>query len=746
MLLTIMIGVLAGAIALLCLFTPEQLTGAVLTVTAMGILIGALMLVSSKLGKVALLSTKGVLFAILQALAIIVPLGLLVWGLANLPGDPWKALAMTLAVAALAGVLIGTTLVLSKLATTITTGAPAILPALGIIALVGVALGVAIAAFVGLVSLGIWGALAAIGAGLSAFWTNAEPFMEGIKTLSPESALGAKYLAEAVCALAGAGLISALTSLLSFGTMDLGKLGLQLQEFGEAMVLFSNTVAGKIDEDAIVAASNAGTILIDMANKLPKTGGLFGLLVGEAGNIATFGTQIVAFGQAMVNFSATVAGKINESAVMAAANAGSIMIELQNKLPKTGGLVQAICGYQDLGVFASNLVSFGSAIADFSATVDGKINESAVMAAANAGSVIAELQNKLPKTGGLVSLFSGSSNESFVRFSDNLPKLGTAIVNFSNNLTGLNVQNVTAASGAIAEITKLGEISSSNLGGTVKQVDKLIDLCNRMGTVDVTGMSSFGDALKAVADNGIKEFINSFKNSEKSATDAVNALITAMITNLDAGYAGFATSGAYVGEGFVTGVEGKWQAAYDAGYSLGLAAKQGTKDATDQNSPSKVFYGLGGFCVDGFVNAFIDNQSKSYSAGSDMANSAVSGLSKALSHVQDVIDSDMDVQPTIRPVLDLSDIKSGVGQMNGLLNSSPLVGAEANISAIRRLSQNNQNGVNLNDVVSAIDKLYDKELPKGDTYNVNGVTYDDGSNIAEAIATIVRAAILERRT
>ena len=57
----------------------------------------------------------------------------------------------------------------------------------------------------------------------------------------------------------------------------------------------------------------------------------------------------------------------------------------------------------------------------------------------------------------------------------------------------------------------------------------------------------------------------------------------------------------------------------------------------------------------------------------------------------------------------------------------------------------NQNASN-DDVVSAI-----KDLKKtigngsGDTYNINGVTYDDGSNVSNAVRTLVRAVKVEGR-
>ena len=57
----------------------------------------------------------------------------------------------------------------------------------------------------------------------------------------------------------------------------------------------------------------------------------------------------------------------------------------------------------------------------------------------------------------------------------------------------------------------------------------------------------------------------------------------------------------------------------------------------------------------------------------------------------------------------------------------------------------NQNGTNA-DVVSAINKLRsDLGKVRGDTYQLGNITYDDGSNISDAVKTLVRAAKVERR-
>ena len=135
-----------------------------------------------------------------------------------------------------------------------------------------------------------------------------------------------------------------------------------------------------------------------------------------------------------------------------------------------------------------------------------------------------------------------------------------------------------------------------------------------------------------------------------------------------------------------------------------------------------------------------------YNAGSNMGERAVNSISYALSRVSTLLDSDMDFQPTIAPVMDLSNVEAGVGAIGGMLNRTMTIGANANINAISSMmNRRNQNGAN-DDVVSAINKLRN-ELGNigGDTYQLGDITYDDGSNVADAIKTIVHAAKVERR-
>ena len=77
---------------------------------------------------------------------------------------------------------------------------------------------------------------------------------------------------------------------------------------------------------------------------------------------------------------------------------------------------------------------------------------------------------------------------------------------------------------------------------------------------------------------------------------------------------------------------------------------------------------------------------------------------------------------------------------------TPSVGVLSRASSINTIMNKNQNGSTSADIISAIKDLSNKiENSSGDVYQINGITYDDGSNLSAAIETIIRAANVERR-
>ena len=780
--MTVLIGVIGGIIALVCAFDPTG-SGAVSAALGISLLLMALLGAMTILKSIKKIPQEG-LVSLLAMSAIVAVIGVIIAILTAWCYDADAAIKMALSMsvlilalsmscvllgavgimgpgaflglAVLGALIVGLGLLLAGIGALMTyvPEAEQFLDK-GIVVLekIGYALGSffgnIIGGFLESIIDGLSG-LEQLGTSLSNFMEKLQPFIDGVKQMDESTANAVKALTGMILSLCAANILDAVAGWIK-GKSSIEDFANQIVPFGKAIVTFSKTVAGNIDESAVTAAANAGKILTDMAATLPKTGGVVQWFMGQ-GDLATFSTQITLFGDAIVGFSKKVAGNIDESAIVAAANAGKTMVELQNKLPKTGGVVQWFAGQQDLGTFGTNIEIFGNAMVAFSNAItakgeNGGFSAEAVVAAANAGSALAALANNLPESTSVLwgAFKKGSDIEGFAK---NLPTLGKGMAKFSTALTkngGFSADAVAAAGNAAKGIAEFCSIDVGKFKSVTKEFSKLTNISTIANAVNFDGLTKFGKKLETLAKNGIKLFIQAFENSSKKVRKAVESMLDSSLKELDNVYDDFYEDGENAAIGFANGMLAKKAKVAGIAAGIAAAAKAAIEEALRIKSPSRETFALGAYTGEGFVNGLITYQNAAANAGSDMAKYATDGLTEAISQIRDTVDADMDVQPTIRPVLDLSDIKNGAGRLSGLLDASPSVGVEANLSAIKRLSQNNQNGVN-DDVVSAIEALGEKfSGMSGNTYTINGITYDDGSNVQAAIETLVRAAKIERR-
>lgn len=134
--------------------------------------------------------------------------------------------------------------------------------------------------------------------------------------------------------------------------------------------------------------------------------------------------------------------------------------------------------------------------------------------------------------------------------------------------------------------------------------------------------------------------------------------------------AGWDDTGKQIVTGIKKGVEEEKPSFLDALTQMALEGVQAVKDTLDINSPSRVFQELGNYTGLGFVKGLSDYANKSYAAAANVAEYATDGLSNAISNVSDLVNGEFDMQPTIRPVLDFSNITQGVGQLDSLFNNA----------------------------------------------------------------------------
>ncbi|MFR5518216.1 MAG: hypothetical protein ACLTH4_00380, partial [Lachnospira eligens] len=636
-----------------------------------------------------------------------------------------------------------------------------------------------------------------LGKELSAFIVSAQPFIDGAKSLTGEMMEGVKALSETLLMLTAADLIDGISSWLTGGT-SLSDFAEQLKPFGEAMVEFSDVVAGKIDIDAVNSAANAGKIMAEMEKSVTKTGGVVQWFTGEH-DMGKFSTQLVQFGRAIVRFSDTVSVGVNEEAITAAANAGKIMAEMQKDITPSGGVVEWFTGEKDMGKFSTQLTQFGNAIVNFSSKVAGKIDEGAVTAAANAGAIIADMQKNIAPSGGVVQWFTGDKDMS--AFSKQLVQFGEAIVKYSDKVTNVDATGVEksltfsrALLGVINSslsinengITKFGKtadigttiqayaekIASVNLTSVTTSISaakQLRDFVQSLNNFDISGIVTFDEAVKEfskvnmssiknVLDGYSSEFndlgkkfltslVEGYSSKEESFLAAVDSSLQRAIETINSYYQSINSSGAYLVSGFVSGINVNTFRVEASARTMAKAAYDAAKRELDINSPSRVMEKLASYVPAGFAKGINNNLGLVNMSSSDMANTVIDGVSNAISKISELINGDMDMQPTIRPVVDLSDVQTGVGAIAAMMPTGGTIGISGGFNTVATMMNRNRQNGNNDEVISAINKL-DKSLNgiSKPTYNVGGITYDDGSAVSDAVQELIRAARIDRRS
>ena len=197
-----------------------------------------------------------------------------------------------------------------------------------------------------------------------------------------------------------------------------------------------------------------------------------------------------------------------------------------------------------------------------------------------------------------------------------------------------------------------------------------------------------------------------------------------------------------VGRGFINGIDSKIADARQKNRELANTANEVPKKLKI-NSPSKLYRSFGRSAGEGYIMGLGDHIKGVGKAARTMAEASIKATETPLKHIASILGNDIDVDPTIRPVMDLSNIKEGANAINSLMPTGSVGLTFSAAGAVRGVGMKMTN----DDVVAAVNSLRRdlNNLPSGDTFNVNGVTYDDGSNVAGAVRDLIRAAKVERR-
>lgn len=577
---------------------------------------------------------------------------------------------------------------------------------------IGTAIGQFVGGIVAGVAEGATSTLPTIGQNLSDFMTNAQTFIDGASAIDESMMAGVSALAGAILTLTGAGLLDTIASWLGGGN-SLADFGEQLVPFGTAMKDYAAEVAG-IDIDAVNSSVTAAERLVAIASALPDDG-LFG-----TDGIDDFGKNIVTFGKSMKKYSNEVTG-LDTTAVSTSVAAAEGLVKVAQAIPDDG-----MFGTDGIDNFGDNLVSFAKSMKKYG----DKVAEISLDAVNNSITAVNRLMDMINNLAGLNSSGVGG-------FADAIDELCTAdIKGFVSTFEGLTPQLVEVGSNLVDMLGK----------GMKSQTNTLAIVATDIINSAFMRIKSAGVTFQVAGIELLSRFISGLSSQTARAKRVFDTMMLSVAASINGYTKQFYNVGANLVAGFANGISANTYKAAAKARAMAAAAASAARKELDEHSPSKVGDEIGDFFGIAFVDAIGRYVGKAYDTSAAMADSAKNGLGNAIAKIQDLVEGNLDTQPTIRPILDLSDIRSGVNSMGGMLNMGASVGVMANVGAISSMmNARHQNGSN-HDIVSAIDKMSKRLDNLGTTtYQVNGVTYDDGSNVSTAVRDLVRAARIERR-
>lgn len=202
-------------------------------------------------------------------------------------------------------------------------------------------------------------------------------------------------------------------------------------------------------------------------------------------------------------------------------------------------------------------------------------------------------------------------------------------------------------------------IDQGLINGVNALSEAVVTACRSTGVRAVNGMQSGILMTKPVLMNTIRSMIQQ--------------IISTFRNGLDSSI--FAGIGQQICNGLVNGIMSGWSWVVDAAANVAKSAYEAACNALDVHSPSRKTFWLGQMFDAGFGNGVDDG-------ASSLTNTVTNTMQDALQTAVDLMNNSGEMQPTIRPVVDLSDAQNGSRLLSSMFSNIGPMRVNAGIGQI----------------------------------------------------------------
>lgn len=509
---------------------------------------------------------------------------------------------------------------------------------------IGEALGTFVGSIVGGIGTGLTGQLPKMAKNISDFADGMQEFVEFVHNLDDNFGSKVDTLVKATEKLTRRGFTSGLNNLSASG-INYETIGTNLKNLGEAIKGMAAATSG-VSVERLTASAEAVSAIVDIMANVPVSGGLWGLISGEP-DFDKFGTQIVTFARAMVRYSQIISGgyggsAFDSNAVMASENAVNTIIAMSQSIDPTGGFIAWLMGEKDLGDFASNLTAFGEALVSYGQ----KCTMLNVVSINDTSACIENLVDALNLVGNINFEALNMLSEALNTFTPN-SSFVDMFASAAESMSTVGSQMIQAFNTGITE----------NAPSVAENAQTLVN--NFVASV-TTAISSNAFLIAASIDTLCLTLNTTIANKQADFNTSVTNLLTGVVSTIHEQYNNWYTAGNFLTIGLAAGIRSGESEAINAAAEVAGKALEAAKQKLQINSPSKVMYGFGRYFDLGFANGILDYADTVAKASENIATEAISTAQIIAENIAATMDEDFEYEPTIRPVLDMDEVDSGL--------------------------------------------------------------------------------------
>lgn len=215
------------------------------------------------------------------------------------------------------------------------------------------------------------------------------------------------------------------------------------------------------------------------------------------------------------------------------------------------------------------------------------------------------------------------------------------------------------------------EQGAGTVGGTLTTLGETLSASI---SIDTESVSSQASNFMANLASGLEAGFAANTEQISGVTSEVNATIAGSVPD---GYSMGMNFMMNLARGLADGAEKYGLGSFVAGQNLGKTVEKGFTSEEEINSPSRVFARFGMYIVQGLANGISDSANIAGNSVENMGDMISSMFTDTISNISDMASDELNLNPVIRPVIDMSDVYDSASTIDAMLSSDKAMSISA---------------------------------------------------------------------